>query len=88
MVVSLINKRVYFLHIFGGFDKNGQGPLKIASTVYRYFTLVVCCMVVFIKRCNDYLFPCESHSKKLQLKISFINTLLIKSMALTLLPFL
>ena len=50
MVVSLINKRVYFLHIFGGFDKNGQGPLKIASMVYRYFTLVVCCMVVFIKR--------------------------------------
>ena len=22
-----------FLHIFSGFDKNGQGPLKIAFTV-------------------------------------------------------
>ena len=46
-------------------------------------------MVVFIKWYKDYLFPCESHSKKLQLNIPFINTLLLtKSMALTLLPFL
>ena len=34
------------------------------------------------KRCNDYLFPFESHSKKLQSKISLINTLLIRSVVL------
>ena len=34
------------------------------------------------KRCNDYLFPFESHSKKLQSKISLINTLLIRSVIL------
>ena len=55
---------------------------------YRYFTLVVCCTVVFIKRWGDCLFICDSSSKKLQIKISFIYILLIRSITLVPLSFL